>query len=124
CHSVLLCLAFYSSGVLRDLHSFPTRRSSDLAGGVGVATEDLAGSAWVSRWSNRLRSASTSFFSASTSARFGGGAASSSSSSVVSADAINSAATSSSASLGSSAVAAENSVPQNPDAASVNSSST
>src|SRR5690348_17830452 len=30
---------FYSSGTHRDLHSFPTRRSSDLSAGVGSKAE-------------------------------------------------------------------------------------
>src|SRR5690625_5794487 len=33
---------FYSSGPLRDLHSFPTRRSSDLGAGAGQRPGELA----------------------------------------------------------------------------------
>src|SRR5438132_3564484 len=57
-----LLFFFYSSADHRDLHSFPTRRSSDLLGGwpTGTAATAVSCSAWPSdRKSTRLNSSHT-----------------------------------------------------------------
>src|SRR5206468_12439585 len=46
-----LALVFHSPGDHRDLHSFPTRRSSDLRSPVAVTTTAPAAAASAVRWS-------------------------------------------------------------------------